>query len=62
MFTCSILPDEATEKRVIWKFGDKDIIRVIFNDIGSATIVAVAYGTILVTVTITDVTCRHLVI
>lgn len=53
---------EATEKRVIWKFGDEDIVRVIVNDNGSATILAVANGTIHVTVTTTDVTCRHLVI
>ena len=56
------LPDEAIEKRVIWKFGDEDIVRVIVNDNGSATILAVANGTIHVTVTTTDVTCRHLVI
>ena len=62
MFTCSILPDEVIEKRVIWKFGDEDIVRVIVNDKGSATILAVANGTIHVTVTTTDVTCRHLVI
>ena len=62
MLTCSIVPDEATEKRVIWKFGDEDIVRVIVNDNGSATILAVANGTIHVTVTTTDVTCRHLVI